>query len=407
MKLQIRVDDVVLVVAVVTALLGMALSGALGLEPSGFLPVVAALILVALSLSWRERRNWKARQQGRITELEHVMSQYESLTQTAMSLADAQIGKLEQELGGARDLIRRAMDKLSGSLTGLQSQSSDQRAMLRQLVDEMLHLASEDGGREQGEQGLQRFFNETHALIGEFVDKMHQFKGGSDRIAVEFEQMRLEVDAIGKLLDDVAQITRQTDLLALNAAIEAARAGEAGRGFAVVADEVRKLAARTDSFSSQIRLALEGIVRTISKVGISVDEAATMDLSVAERSQENVNRLMGEMTDMSRGASAQSRQITEISERIQKLVREGVLSMQFEDIVGQMLSHVSQQTLDVGVFMHRLLEMHNDRDESDGLQRFRRRIERLQTLISEIREKDRPAPAAATQLHQGGDIDLF
>ena len=236
---------------------------------------------------------------------------------------------------------------------------------------------------------------------------MTQLKDGSAKIATEFEQMRAEVEDISKLLDDVAQITRQTDLLALNAAIEAARAGEAGRGFAVVADEVRKLAARTDSFSSQIRGALEEIVATISKVGISVHEATAMDLSVAERSQENVNRLMQEMTEMSRGAGVQSRQITEISERIHALVREGVLSMQFEDIVGQMLTRITQQTLAVGNFLHALLEMHNDRGQADGLQRFRMRITRLQALIASVSEQDQASPALSTQLNQGGDIDLF
>ena len=406
-KLQKRLDDVILAIALVLALLGFAWYLRQGLAAAWALLGVATLIAAALSVAWRERQAWTTRQTSRFADLEQVMNQYEKLAQSAMEVADARIKELEREISEARGLIRHAMDKLSGSLTGLQSQSSDQREMLRHLVDEMLQLASDGDAREQGNQGLQRFFNETHGLIGEFVDKMTKLRGGSERIAADFEQMRSEVAAISQLLDDVAQITKQTDLLALNAAIEAARAGEAGRGFAVVADEVRKLAARTDSFSSQIRGALEDIVGTIQKVGITVHEATTMDLSVAERSQENVNRLMQEMTEMSQSAGDQSRQITEISERIHALVREGVLSMQFEDIVGQMLTRITEQTLAVGDFLHSLLELHNDRDQSDGPRRFRRRIERLQALIASANERGRSAPALAAQLNQGGDIDLF
>ena len=407
MKLRKRIDDVILGIALALTLGGFASFLWSGITAPWILPGIAALIAAAMSMAWRERQNWKQRQQTRFADLEVVMGQYEKLAESAMVVADARIKDLEQEINEARQLIRHAMDKLSGSLTGLQSQSSDQRAMLHQLVDEMLQLASDDDAREQGNQGLQRFFNETHGLIGEFVDKMTRLRGGSERIAAEFEQMRTEVAAISKLLDDVAQITKQTDLLALNAAIEAARAGEAGHGFAVVADEVRKLAARTDSFSSQIRGALSDIVTTIHKVGVTVHEATTMDLSVAERSQENVNRLMQEMTEMSHSAGAQSRQITEISERIHSLVREGVLSMQFEDIVGQMLTRITEQTLNVGQFLHALLELHNDRDQSDGPLRFRRRIERLQALIDTTKAQSKGESTLTTQLNQGGDIDLF
>jgi methyl-accepting chemotaxis protein len=85
----------------------------------------------------------------------------------------------------------------------------------------------------QKQVSLQRFFDETNALIGEFVSKMDQLRSTS---AGHCHQFRTntgpgQAGQINNTLNDISGITKQTDLLALNAAIEAARAGEAGRGF--------------------------------------------------------------------------------------------------------------------------------------------------------------------------------
>ncbi|MEM7754920.1 MAG: methyl-accepting chemotaxis protein, partial [Planctomycetota bacterium] len=68
-----------------------------------------------------------------------------------------------------------------------------------------------------------------------------------------------EADRVASFLEEINEITEQTNMLALNAAIEAARAGDHGRGFGVVAEEVRKLADRTQDATDRVASALTGI----------------------------------------------------------------------------------------------------------------------------------------------------
>ena len=170
--------------------------------------LLLAIMLAAASLfSFDQRRRWKARQQGYITELNAVMSEYNTLSTEAMAHAEMQFTSLEQEMLEAQGIIRDSVNKLSGSLTGLESQSSDQRQILRSLIDEMLQMTGSDNVEVQKQAGLQRFFDETNALIGEFVSKMDQLRSTSAGVAISFEQIQSQAGQITNTLNDISGIT--------------------------------------------------------------------------------------------------------------------------------------------------------------------------------------------------------
>lgn len=406
-----RIDDLLIGLAAVTGLALWLWSLTVGPVSAHLFLVIAVLLVSAVFLSRGARRGWVEKNRAYISEMNSVMSEYNVLSSEAMEHAGLQFSMLEREMQEAQEIIRASVNKLSGSLTGLESQSSDQRQILRSLIDEMLQMTGSDSNQRQEQAGLQRFFDETNRLISEFVSKMGQLQATSQGVAHSFSQMQDQVGRITTTLNDVAGITKQTDLLALNAAIEAARAGEAGRGFAVVADEVRKLAARTGEFNTDIRKALGDILNSLQEVGVRVADATSIDMSIAEKSQATLHELGAELLELTDKAREHSTHITAVTEKMHNLTQEGVMAMQFEDIVTQMITRISQRTMHVGEYMHAFLNLHNDQEETNGLQRFRTRSKHLVELLVNSHQKQdaiRTTNASNSPSSKNdGDIELF
>lgn len=378
-----RVDTLLIIVVTALTALCWIWGQFIGTVSSHFYLLSSLLMTGVLFLSHASRNLWKSNQHARMNELELVMSEYQLLSDQAMAHTEIQLSNLENDMDGTRQIIRESVLKLFESLTGLEASSTDQRHVLKSLIDEMLHMTGADTELDQKQAGLQRFFDETHALIAEFVTKLSELKESSAGISACFDKTREKVALIENSLDNVGALTKQTDMLALNAAIEAARAGEGGRGFAVVADEVRNLAGKTRAFNNEIRATLDEIMSFQNELGDRVAKASNTDLSLAERSQENITEIGNELLALTAKAREHSRHITDVTDQIQQLTHEGVKAMQFEDIVSQMMNKITQNTQSVGEYMHRFLRLHQDQDETDGLQRFKSRIQRLKSLMAE------------------------
>jgi methyl-accepting chemotaxis protein len=79
------------------------------------------------------------------------------------------------------------------------------------------------------------------------------------------------------------------------------------------------------------------------------------------------------------------------------------MAIQFEDIVSQMMNRITQNTLNVGTYMHKFLRLHQDRDQADGLQRFKSRIQSLKSLLANSQPNDDLSKGHAQSL----SVELF
>ncbi|MBX2808757.1 MAG: hypothetical protein KTR20_09020 [Cellvibrionaceae bacterium] len=269
---------------------------------------------------------------------------------------NTQIAIIDGDLKQLLTILCDAGGSLSSTVLGVEHDTSGQRSALQDLIKELMSATNlEKKNTIEEESSVKRYANIANETVSMLLEQMEDIQQASASLSSNFSDINNDFSEIMTYLGDINEINSQTNLLALNAAIEAARAGEAGRGFSVVADEVRALSLRTDEFNQQIKQKIEA---TETKITLSMDSlktAANLDLDKFKASKVSMDTLFHELKDMHSLVVNQSTHIEELSHHIQKLVMEGILSLQFEDISRQLIEHIDERIITINKFVKSLL----------------------------------------------------
>lgn len=153
----------------------------------------------------------------------------------AIATSSGQIGSDHARFAAMMSTQATSIDDVNGSMEQLTlalHENGEDARRGHQLAQDVLVRAA--GGKQ---------------VIQRLVDTMGNINSSSQKI--------------GEIIGVIDKIAFQTKILALNAAVEAARAAEAGQGFAAVASEVRNLATLSAQASSEVRVLIDGAVRSV------------------------------------------------------------------------------------------------------------------------------------------------
>lgn len=311
-----------------------------------------------------------------------------------------ELGHSLREVMQAIDIIRDAGLELGNGFDGLNTKTNKQRALMGELIQ-----ASGGGGGIT----LAQFTQRTTELLEHFVGLILQLSSESLRIVYRIDEMSEEMDAVFALLRNVDTIAEETNLLALNAAIEAARAGEAGRGFAVVAGEIRNLARHSNQFNDKIGSHVERARSAMQQLHQLVGRLASQDMSVALSAKGDIDAMMGHVTRSEQRVSAVADQMATINRELAADVATTVRSLQFEDILSQLLGQTRQGLVDLQGITNEcareLTQMTEVRPPESGAARLASIRERLARRREQALVR-RKGPALQTSI-AAGEVELF
>ncbi|BBE50204.1 Methyl-accepting chemotaxis protein 2 [Ferriphaselus amnicola] len=305
----------------------------------------------------------------------------DDMSQVQVLLADA-IGKLMESFGGMQQLIQSQRD---AAISVTQSQSN-----------------------QVGDTTMESFLDDTSNTLKQLVGSIINNSKVGMELVDKMDAVSLQVRGILNVLGEIDGISKQTNLLALNAAIEAARAGEAGRGFAVVADEVRKLSGRAGHFSQQIRANVNQVHDAIADAEHAITLMATLDMDFAVKSKNQLELTLGNVQKMNAGMAHVIEQQQTISREVDVVVGRAVTSLQFQDMVNQLLQHSRDR---VDTMQEAWIKLGSwARESSRGEVPSRQQTEQMKSEIDDLLSKHSRtiiSKSVNQQKMDTGDIELF
>lgn len=392
-----------LILVIVIATISIALKWLLSDGTSLLVDAVVQIGALAVIYAYVQ---FNGKQDDERDQAERIVESRQSAVENVLTQTYPQFAKhfsgANNDLNQVQNLLGDAIGKLLTSFDGMQKLIQTQRDLALSIV-----TGHNTAGHEDTE-SLETFINDTSETLKELVGSIVNNSKIAMELVEKMDAVSHQVTRILDVLGEIDGISKQTNLLALNAAIEAARAGEAGRGFAVVADEVRKLSSRSDQFSRQIRHNVQTVHDSITEAEKSISNMASLDMGFALDAKGKIDGTLAHVKTMNRNMVKVIEDQHKISIEVDQVVGRAVTSLQFQDMVGQLIQHSHTRISNMENAWVRLGEWAKQAQQGQAAS-----IERISQMRSEINDifADAERLSERSPVHQNklesSDIDLF
>ena len=236
-----------------------------------------------------------------------------------------------KQVESSRQQTETAIVELTSRFTGISER-------LQETVQASQHAAGELDG--QNADGALKVLAQSDSELSQVIDSLKATQASRDETLTQVRSLTAYTGELRTMAADVAAIAAQTNLLALNAAIEAARAGEAGRGFAVVADAVRSLSSKSSETGQQMSAKVDIINNAITQLVQAASSGADQDSHSVAESEQSIQHVLQRFQSITGRLAESADLLKQESYGIRDEMTEVLVSLQFQDRVSQILTHV-------------------------------------------------------------------
>jgi methyl-accepting chemotaxis protein len=236
-----------------------------------------------------------------------------------------------KQVESSRQQTETAIVSLAGRFTGISSRLQDTVQASQQAAGDLAGQSAD---------GALQVLAQSDSELVQVIDSLKATQTSRDETLAQVRNLTAYTGELRTMAADVAAIAAQTNLLALNAAIEAARAGEAGRGFAVVADAVRSLSSKSSETGQQMSAKVDIINTAITQLVQAASSGADQDSNSVTTSENSIQRVLERFKNVTERLAESAEMLQQESFGIRDEMTEVLVSLQFQDRVSQILTHV-------------------------------------------------------------------